>query len=103
MAETAYQILLKNEDVSLNYKILVECTLAIVLVFNRKRIGEVQFLKIENYIRQSTTANQDESLKSLSETEKIISGSLKRVVVFGKGSNVVRVCPSYLLKRCKFL
>lgn len=91
MAETAYQILLKNEDVSLNYKILVECTLAIVLVFNRKRIGEVQFLKIENYIRQSTTANQDESLKSLSETEKIISGSLKRVVVFGKGSKPVPV------------
>lgn len=75
---------MNNKEISINYKIIVECILANVLDFNKKRIGYVQLLKIENYTSQCTTANQDESFISLFQKEKIISGSFIRVVVFGK-------------------
>lgn len=78
-------------------------------MFNRKRIGEVQFLEIDNYERESARNNQEECLKVLTNLEKAMCSSFKRVVVFGKGSKSVPILftkqmqtyISELLKVCK--
>lgn len=91
MAEESFKKLKNNEDMSFNYKMLAECTLSLVLVFNRKRIGEVQFLDIQTYERNYTATNQTECLNALSEFERKMSNHFKRVVVFGKGSRPVPI------------
>lgn len=91
LASEAFQKLKNKEDVINNYKILTECTLCLVLVFNRKRIGEVQFLDIKSYETEELSINQEEFLKCLTEFEKKMSSCFKRVVVFGKGSKPVAI------------
>lgn len=78
-------------DVVENYKILCECTLTLTVVFNRKRIGEVQFLDINTYEKDMSKLSQEECLSSLTEFEKVMSSCFKRVVVFGKGSKPVPI------------
>ncbi|XP_050314971.1 uncharacterized protein LOC126749344 [Anthonomus grandis grandis] len=72
-----------------NFRLLSECILALTLLLNRKRIGEVQFLKVENYIDVSMQNVQEEFLQALSESEKILTKSFKRVVTLGKGSKPI--------------
>lgn len=78
----------KNEDDVETYKLLVNCTLAMLIVFNRRRIGDVQFLKVSDY-------NQDQKIsfvdfeKTLSENEKQLTKRYKRVVNGGKGFRAV--------------
>lgn len=60
--------------------------MAQTVLFNRKRIGDVQYLKIESYNVDSKSVNQEAFLDSLSDEEKIISKKFKRVVCGGKGS-----------------
>ncbi|CAH0558836.1 unnamed protein product [Brassicogethes aeneus] len=91
LADKAYEKIKAGKDVVANYKLLAECTLSIVLVFNRKRIGEVQFLDIQSYERNFSAKNQKECLNSLTELEKSMSATFKRVVVFGKGSKPVPI------------
>lgn len=91
LASEAYEKLKNQEDIANNYKILAECTLCIVLVFNRKRVGEVQFLNIKSYKKDCSNLNQEELLNCLSEFEKNMSMCFKRVVVFGKGSKPVPI------------
>lgn len=63
MVDDAYQKTSSNEcDFTLNYKTLAECTLSLLLVFNRKRIEEIQFLDIPTYERTSSSASQQECL-----------------------------------------
>nr|CAI5858393.1 unnamed protein product [Callosobruchus analis] len=64
VASKAFTCLKNKEAVETNYKILAECILCLLVVFDRKRIGEVQF-------------------------EKNMCSFFKRVVVFGKGSKPV--------------
>lgn len=62
------------------------------MVFNRKRIGEVQFLEIETYTRDcSERVIQQESIDSLTNLEKALCTNFKRVIVFGKGSKAVPI------------
>ncbi|KAK4882640.1 hypothetical protein RN001_005959 [Aquatica leii] len=84
LADTAYEKLQNGEEIENNYKILAECVLTTVLVFNRKRVGEIQFLEIQAYERDFENINQEETLNSLTELEKTMSATFKRVVVFGK-------------------
>lgn len=98
-AENAYNNLINNEDMKINYKILCECTLVLVLIFNRKRVGEVQFLNIAAYENSIFSVNQNEFLSSLTELEKSMSVTFKRVVVFGKGSKPVPILFTKLMQR----
>lgn len=91
IASESYEKLKNNEDVSTNYRLLAESTLCLVLVFNRKRIGEIQFLDIQTYERSSLNINQEECFSSLSDLEKSMSKFFKRVVVLGKGSKPVPI------------
>nr|CAI5858179.1 unnamed protein product [Callosobruchus analis] len=89
VASKAFTCLKNKEAVETNYKILAECTLCLLVVFNRKRIGEVQFLDINTYERDSSILNQEEFDRCLTQFEKNMCSFFKRVVVFGKGSKPV--------------
>lgn len=99
LTEKAYSSLQNNEEIPTNYKLLAECTLVLVLIFNRKRVGKVQFLTIASYENSNYSLNQEECLSSLSELEKNMSASFKRVVVFGKGSKPVPILFTKLMQR----
>lgn len=91
ISSDAFDNLRENKESERNYKLLTECTLVLVLVFNRKRIGQVHFLDIETYENNSDTTHQKELLCSLTKLEKNMCADFKRVVVFGKGSKPVAV------------
>lgn len=90
-AEDAYQKLRDNIDAEINYKILTECVLAITIMFNRKRVGDVQYLKIDTYNTDSHSVNQEAFMESLTAVEKLLSKKFKRVVAGGKGSKPVPI------------
>lgn len=53
------------------YKQLVNCCLALLILFNRRRIGDVQFLKLDDYKRGNTT-NYVDFKSVLTQTESVI-------------------------------
>lgn len=98
----------KNEikkQTILNYKRLAKSIMALVLVLNRKRIGEIQYLKTSSYLKDfSDPNNQEELLESLSTSEKILCRNFKRVVCGGKGSRPVPILFSpYLQTKIELL
>lgn len=70
------------------YKLLVQCTLSLLIIFNSRRIGDVQYLKIKDY-NMDMRSNYDDFESALTETEKILTRKYKRVVNCGKGSRAV--------------
>lgn len=103
-SEKAYQKLSNNIDVPKQYKLLTECVLAHTVMFNRKRIGDVQYLTIENYKREVDNTEQDAFVQSLSTVEKILSKQFKRVVTGGKGSKPIAILFSkHTQKKIKLL
>nr|CAI5831886.1 unnamed protein product [Callosobruchus analis] len=87
---------LDNTDTDGTYKLFVYCTLALLVLFNRRRIGDVQYLKVNDYISEKKTNFQDFE-STLSEGEKILTKKYKRVLNGGKGSRAV------VLKRDKYI
>lgn len=88
-ADESYANLMNDVNLLENYKLLAESTLCMILVFNRKRIGEVQFLDIDSYYRNHSAIIQQESFVALTEVEKTMCSNFKRILVFGKGSKPV--------------
>ncbi|CAG9825764.1 unnamed protein product [Phaedon cochleariae] len=91
LAENAYHELRNNLNLIKNYKILTECVLAETLMFNRKRVGEIQYLLIDNYNRTTENVNQESFMDSLTKVEQLISKRFKRVVAGGKGFKPVPI------------
>nr|CAI5833328.1 unnamed protein product [Callosobruchus analis] len=79
---------LDNTDTDGTYKLFVYCTLALLVLFNRRRIGDVQYLKVNDYISEKKTNFQDFE-STLSEGEKILTKKYQRVLNGGKGSRAV--------------
>lgn len=77
----------QKDDVS-TYKLFTNCTLALLIVFNRRRIGDVQFLKISDYKKDQRT-NFTDFESALTETEKVLTTKYKRVLNSEKGSRAV--------------
>nr|CAI5853461.1 unnamed protein product [Callosobruchus analis] len=98
LADQACDTLKKNQDMKMNYKVLTEYALVLAVIFNRKRIGEVQILTMAAYENCDISINQ-ECLKSLTEIEKCLSATFKRVVVFGKGSKPVPILFTKLMQK----
>lgn len=73
------------------YKQLTECVLAKTVIFNRKRIGDVQYVTVETYKKDYSTINLESFSEALTEVEKIICKSHKRIVTGGKGSKPVPI------------
>lgn len=90
-AEEAYSTLTAGQCNAKNYKILTQCVLALTVLFNRKRIGDVQYLKMDTYTADKATSNQEAFTESLTPVEKILINKFKRVVTGGKGSKPVPI------------
>ncbi|KAF5307701.1 hypothetical protein FQR65_LT18360 [Abscondita terminalis] len=89
-----------KQNIRKNYKILTECVLALTVMFNRKRIGDVQYLKIESYTTPSKrTTDQEDFINSLTSVEKILCTKFKRVITGGKGSKPVPILFSNKLQK----
>nr|CAH7751367.1 unnamed protein product [Callosobruchus chinensis] len=68
------------DDIS-SYKLLVHCTLALLIMFNRRRIGDIQFLKINNYMNEKKT-NFEDFETALTDAEKVLTKSyLKEAII----------------------
>lgn len=80
-----------NLKVNLNsivhFKILCETCLGLTILLNRKRVGDVQYLKLENYTLPEAVAYKEEYMNLLSEEEKELGKNFKRIVAIGKGSS----------------
>lgn len=74
-----------------SYQKLTEATLSMTIVLNRKRIGDVQYVKLEEYTKNISTVNQEECLNTLSDSEKELSKHFKRIISIGKGSRSVPI------------
>ncbi|KAK4882321.1 hypothetical protein RN001_005640 [Aquatica leii] len=80
--------IVQNEDNIKIFKLFVQSTLALLIIFNRRRIGDIQYLKIKDYLDEHKTNFKDfESV--LTEGEKQLTRKYKRVLNSGKGSRAV--------------
>lgn len=67
------------------YSDLAKATLALITIFNRKRGGEVQRMKLSDVeIKPKMTRVDKEILEGLSETEKRLTQVLERIEIRGK-------------------
>ncbi|KAK4887045.1 hypothetical protein RN001_003316 [Aquatica leii] len=73
------------------YKSLIEATYCSLLLFNKKRVGELQRLLLDTYEKHLNTSSSKEFEKFLSPSEKILLKKLKRIVIKGKRSRGVPV------------
>ncbi|CAH0547139.1 unnamed protein product [Brassicogethes aeneus] len=105
IAEGALSKLSLNSKDKQAFKLLNKCVLSILILFNRRRIGDVQYLKIDDYKANKTT-NYTYNIhiytdfeNALTETEKALTKKYKRVLNSGKGSrSVVILVPEELGK-----
>lgn len=79
---------LQNFD---SFKKLSEVSLALTILSNRKRVGEVQYLKLTTYELPPVNTSDKECLDVLNESEKQLSKNFKRVISIGKGSKPVPI------------
>ncbi len=66
-------------------------TLAQLILFNRRREGEVSRMEVTTYLQRNQTNMQDEILESLSPFEKKLCENLTRVEVRGKRGRKVPI------------
>ncbi|KAF5279660.1 hypothetical protein FQR65_LT15317 [Abscondita terminalis] len=89
IAEDNEQIL-KNDIFNVTaYKNLVDSSLTLTILFNRRRIGDVQYVTIESYLKEYSNSDQIEYLEQLTESEKVLTKTYKRIVAGGKGSRAI--------------
>ncbi|XP_072399761.1 uncharacterized protein [Diabrotica undecimpunctata] len=55
-----------------------------VLLFNRRRVGELQRITVEDFEKNYENTSSSEFQKFITDTEKILLSSLKRIVIGGK-------------------
>lgn len=97
MAQNCCNEFKNNMDDIRSYKLLVQCSLALLILFNRRRIGDVQYLKIRNYMKENKS-NLTDFESALTESEKILTMQYKRIVNSGKGSRQVVILMPKLLE-----
>lgn len=66
------------------FKNLVQASLILTILFNRKRIGDVQFTKLDTYNKPNNIVNQE-------KCEKVLAKHYKRLVTGGNGSRPVAI------------
>lgn len=58
IVEDSIELLKTNESDEKAYRYLVEGTLALIILFNRRRIGDVQYVYLESYCGENNTLHQ---------------------------------------------
>ncbi|KAB0804499.1 hypothetical protein PPYR_01469 [Photinus pyralis] len=89
VANRSVATLRENSNNVKAFKELVEASLALTVLYNRRRIGDVQYATLQNYTSNFSTINQEECISALSESEKVLTKHYKRIVTGGKGSRAV--------------
>lgn len=97
-----------HEFENVSYEDVTKNTLAHIIIFNRRRVGEVQRLTIQTYLqRQKSNNPQGEIEQILSTADKKRNSMLQRVEVRGKKGNKVPIiftpnmiiCIDFILKK----
>ena len=81
-----------NEDMqSTEYSVLAKATLARLTIFNRKRGGELQRMKVQDFKVLQSSSIEDEMLEDLTTTEQKLVNILQRVEIKGKFTRPVPI------------
>ncbi|XP_074039978.1 uncharacterized protein isoform X2 [Leptinotarsa decemlineata] len=91
IAEQSVDVLKENINDLKSFKTLTEAILVLTVLLNRKRVGDVQYIKLDSYKESTTSRNQEECINVLSESEKLLSVHFKRIVSIGKGSKSIPI------------
>lgn len=91
-AAKAAAILRANKRDEDAYRRIVDCTLTLTICYNRRRIGDVQYVPFLDYFKNfDKITNQEELLATLTPSERALTNSCKRVKTLGKGSRPVLI------------
>ncbi|KAL1487661.1 hypothetical protein ABEB36_015638 [Hypothenemus hampei] len=90
-ADKAIINLKENLNNKKEFRTLVEASLILTVLFNRRRIGDVQYTALKTYTQNNITCNQEECENALTETEKLLTKQYKRLVTGGKGSRSIAI------------
>lgn len=88
VAEKAYSDLQRNLKDVTAFKELSETILVLTISLNRKRVGDVQYIKMTAY---NSTSETHDCFSFLTESEKEITKNFKRIVTIGKGNKAVPI------------
>lgn len=92
--------LIENNEINQGtYKILCQNLLTQIILLNRRRSGEVQRIKVMDYLNRSKNKLQEEIQKSLSEVEIKLSESFERFEIRGKRGRAVLVLLTGIMKQ----
>ncbi|KAB0804413.1 hypothetical protein PPYR_01383 [Photinus pyralis] len=91
VANKSMAVLKTNPENKKELTNLIHASLVLTILFNRKRIGDVQYTYLKTYTDHRVGLNQEECINALSESEKALTKYYKRIVTGGKGSRPIAV------------
>ncbi|CAI6353841.1 unnamed protein product [Macrosiphum euphorbiae] len=80
------------------YKMVCQCLLSQIILLNRRRSGEVERIKVNDYLNRDQNKMQNEIIKSLTKVEARLSKNFVRFVIRGKKGRGVPVLLTPVLK-----
>lgn len=89
-AESAF-CSLKEEATTQNYAQLAKLTLAQIIVFNRRRAGEVSKMRLKSFHERDNTKLHEDVALGLSKTEQKLCNYFSRIEIMGKRGRKVAV------------
>lgn len=81
----------QNDNNVKTYRVLTEAIFCNLLLFNRRRVGELQRIPLQIYLNHHNSTWSKEFEKILTPSEKVLIKSLKRIVIKGKRGRGVPV------------
>ncbi|KAJ8946593.1 hypothetical protein NQ314_008848 [Rhamnusium bicolor] len=84
IADEALENLRTNLKDLESFQKLSEAALALTVLINRKRVGDVQYMKLQSY-ESVVNSNKEDCLNILTDAEKELTKHFKRVITVGKG------------------
>ncbi|KAK4880746.1 hypothetical protein RN001_008892 [Aquatica leii] len=89
VANENFYILQKQTFDKKAFRTLTEVSLILTILFNRRRIGDVQYVYVDSYLKDFESFDQTEFLDALTDSEKVLTANYKKVVAGGKGSRAI--------------
>ena len=80
-----------DADNAMCFKKLQEILFVQLILLNRRRVGELQRMTLENYLKNINKELSSEYVSCLTESEKCLTSSFKRIVIRGKRGRGVPV------------
>ncbi|KAJ8956143.1 hypothetical protein NQ314_006769 [Rhamnusium bicolor] len=83
--------LVENSSHKSEYRNLLEGIFCTVMIFNKRRVGELQRMTVLGFLKNYNNIPSSEFERALTNSEKILYQSLKRIVIRGKRGRGVPV------------